>query len=111
MEIGTDESSRLEKRPAEVYIHKDVFHKVILKSDIETKHPEDREILSPERPPAPVARCMAGASVLSDIIVGKFVYHLPFYRQIQQYRECGITISDSTMGGWYEAAVEKLKLR
>ena len=49
MEIGTDESSRLEKRPAEVYIHKDVFHKVILKSDIETKHPEDREILSPER--------------------------------------------------------------
>ncbi len=50
------------------------------------------------------------ASVLSDIIVGKFIYHLPFYRQIQQYRECGITISDSTMGGWYEAAVEKLKL-
>ena len=53
---------------------------------------------------------MAGASVLSDIIVGKFVYHLPFYRLIQQYRESGITISDSTMGGWYEAAVEKLKL-
>ena len=38
---------------------------------------------SPERPPAPVARCMAGASVLSDIRVGKLVYHLPFYRQIQ----------------------------
>ena len=53
---------------------------------------------------------MAGASVLTDIIVGKFVYHLPFYRLIQQYRESGITISDSTMGGWYEAAVEKLKL-
>lgn len=38
------------------------------------------------------------------------MYHLPFYRQIQQYKESGITISDSTMGGWYEAAVEKLKL-
>lgn len=110
VEIGTDESSRLEKRPAEVYIHKDVFHKVILKSDMETKYPEDREILSPKRPLVPVARCMAGASVLSDIIVGKFVYHLPFYRLIQQYRESGITVSDSTMGGWYEAAVEKLKL-
>lgn len=110
VEIGTDESSRLEKGPAEVYIHKDVFHKVILKSDIETKHPEDREILSPKRPLVPVARCMAGASVLADIIVGKFVYHLPFYRLIQQYRESVITISDSTMGGWYEAAVEKLKL-
>ena len=84
VEIGTDESSRLEKRPAEVYIHKDVFHKVILKSDIETKHPEDRKILSPERPLSPVARCMAGASVLADIIAGKFVYHLPLYRLIQQ---------------------------
>ena len=60
VEIGSDESSCFGKRPAEVYIHKDVFHKVILKSDIETKHPEDREILSPERTPVPVARCMAG---------------------------------------------------
>lgn len=37
------------------------------------------------------------------------MYHLPFYRQIQQYKESGITISDSTMGDWYEAAVERLK--
>lgn len=34
--------------------------------------------------------------------------HLPFYCQIQQYKEAGITISDSTMGDWYEAAVERL---
>lgn len=38
------------------------------------------------------------------------MYHLPFYRQIQQYKESGVTIGDSTMGGWYGAAVEKLKL-
>ena len=55
-------------------------------------------------------RCLAGASVLTDIIIGKFMYHLPFYRQIQQYKEAGIVISDSTMGEWYEAAVERLKL-
>ena len=39
-----------------------------------------------------------------------YMYHLPFYRQIQQYRECGVSLNDSTVGGWYEAAVEKLKL-
>lgn len=44
-----------------------------------------------------------GAFALSDIIVGKFVYHLPSYRLIQQYMESGITVSDATMGGWYEA--------
>lgn len=110
VEIGMDESSSLEKRLAEVYIYKDVFHKVILKSDIETKHPEDREILSPEHPLVPVSKCMEVSSVLSDIIVENFVFHLPFNRLIQHYRKSGITVSDSSIGGWYEAAAEKFKL-
>lgn len=110
VEIGTDESSRLEHIAAKTYIKKTVIHKVMLKSDSNDKTPEDRRIICARLPLAPVSRCMAGASVLTDIIIGKFMYHLPFYRQIQQYKESGITISDSTMGGWYEAAVEKLKL-
>ena len=109
VEIGTDESSRLEHIAAKTYIKKTVIHKVMLKSDSNNKTPEDRRIICARLPLAPVNRCMAGASVLADIIIGKFMYHLPFYRQIQQYKESGITISDSTMGGWYEAAVEKLK--
>jgi len=110
VEIGTEESSHLEIVPAKMYVHKTIRHKVIRKEDIETKFPEDREILTPALPLSPVAKCAAGASVLTDIIIGKFLYHLPFYRIIQQYKEAGITVSDSTMGGWYEAAVEKLKL-
>lgn len=110
VEIGTDESSRLEHIAAKTYIKKTVIHKVMLKSDSNNKTPEDRRIICARLPLAPVNRCMAGASVLTDIIIGKFMHHLPFYRQIQQYKESGITISDSTMGGWYEAAVEKLKL-
>ena len=110
VEIGTDESSRLEHITAKTYIKKTVIHKVMLKSDSNNKTTEDRRIICARLPLAPVNRCMAGASVLTDIIIGKFMYHLPFYRQIQQYKESGITISDSTMGGWYEAAVEKLKL-
>ena len=110
VEIGTDESSRLEHIAAKTYIKKTVIHKVMLKSDSNNKTPEDRRIICARLPLAPVNRCMAGASVLADIIIGKFMYHLPFYRQIQQYKESGITISDSTMGGWYEADVEKLKL-
>ena len=100
----------MEHIAAKTYIKKTVIHKVMLKSDSDNKTPEDRRIICARLPLAPVNRCMAGASVLTDIIIGKFMYHLPFYRQIQQYKESGITISDSTMGGWYEAAVEKLKL-
>ena len=110
VEIGTEETLRLERIPEKVYIVKTIRHKVIRKSELKEKHPEERHILISPLPLVPVGKCMAGASVLTDIIIGKFMYHLPFYRLIQQYRESGITISDSTMGGWYEAAVEKLKL-
>ena len=110
VEIGTEETLRLERIPEKVYIVKTIRHKVIRKSELKEKHPEERHILISPLPLAPVGKCMAGASVLTDIIIGKFMYHLPFYRLIQQYRESGITISDSTMDGWYETAVEKLKL-
>lgn len=107
VEIGTDESSRLEHIAAKTHIEKAITHKVMLKSDSD-KAPEDRRIIDARLPLAPVSRCMASASVLAYIIIGKFMYHLPFYRQIQQYKQTGITISNSTMGGWYEASVEKL---
>ncbi len=110
VEIGTEETLRLERIPEKVYIVRTIRHKVIRKSELREKHPEERHILISPLPLVPVGKCMAGASVLTDIIIGKFMYHQPFYRLIQQYRESGITISDSTMGGWYEAAVEKLKL-
>lgn len=109
IEIGKEESSRLERVPAKVYILKTVRHKVISKSDIE-KYPEERKILIHPLPLVPVSKCMTGTSLLTDIIIGKFMYHLPFYRLIQQYRESRISISESTMCGWYEMAVEKLKL-
>lgn len=110
VEIGTEESRTLETVPASVYILNTIRHKVILRSDVESKLPEERKILIAPLPLQPVFRCLAGASVLTDIIIGKFMYHLPFYRQIQQYKEAGIVISDSTMGEWYEAAVDRLKL-
>ena len=109
IEIGKEESSRLERVPAKVYILKTVRHKVISKSDME-KYPEERQILIHPLPLVPVSKCMEGSSVLTDIIIGKFMYHLPFYRLTQQYRESGIGISESTMCGWYEMAVEKRKL-
>ena len=110
VEIGTEETLRMEAVPAKVYVVKTIRHKVMLRSGATDKYPEDRRILTPALPLVPIAKCMAGASVLTDIIINKFMYHLPFYRQIQQYREYGVSLNDSTVGGWYEAAVEKLKL-
>ena len=59
IEIGKEESSRLERVPAKVYILKTVRHKVIRKSDME-KYPEERQILIHPLPLVPVSKCMAG---------------------------------------------------
>ena len=79
LEIGTEETRTLERGTARVFISSTVRHKVILKSDIENKLPEDKKILIAELPLQPVSRCMARASVLTDIVIGKFMYYFPFY--------------------------------
>lgn len=61
VEIGTEESRTLETVPASVYIKNTVRHKVILRSDVETKYPEERGILIAPLPLQPLSRCMAGA--------------------------------------------------
>ena len=110
VEIGTEESSRLERVPAEVYVSKTIRHKIVRRASSKAQELSDEsEVMIAPLPLAPVAKCMAGATVLADILIGKFMYHLPFHRLIQQYRESGILISDSTMGGWHELAVESLK--
>ena len=45
VEIGTEETRTLERVTARVFINSTVRHKVIFKSDIENKLPEDRKIL------------------------------------------------------------------
>ncbi len=53
VEIGTEETLRLERIPAKIYIVKTIRHKVIRKSELKDKHPEERHILISPLPPAP----------------------------------------------------------
>ena len=52
---------------------------------------------------------MASESLLADILIDKYVYHLPFYRVIQKYKELGVLLSDSTIGDWFNAVCSKLR--
>ena len=95
--------------PQKMYIRRIVRHKYVLKASLQQPESERRIFEVADLPAAPLHKCMASESVLADILVQKFVYHLPFYRVIQKYREMGVSVSDSTLGGWYAAVCEKLK--
>ncbi len=108
-EIGTETTDTLEIQPARFHIRRIVRHKMVLKSSLQIKDPERQAFLIAPLPPMALNKSMASASLLADIIIGKYVYHLPFHRQLSQYKELGVDISSSTIGDWFAAVCEKLR--
>ena len=54
-------------------------------------------------PLMPVDKCIADTSLLAEILLQKYEYHVPFYRQIQQYRHLGMKgLTESTLDGWFK---------
>ena len=51
---------------------------------------------------------LPGASLLSEIMLGKYEYHLPFYRQIKQFHHLGVKIPSNTLSGWFKPTCELL---
>lgn len=57
----------------------------------------------------PMLKSKASASLLSDIILNKYRYHLPFYRQSKMLKNHGIDIPDNTLAGWVMRSAEALE--
>jgi len=49
---------------------------------------------------------MADVSVLTGLLVDKFAYHLPLYRQHQRMQAGGITLSRGTLTHWGKCTIE-----
>lgn len=62
---------------------------------------DNEGIICGNLPSRPIDKGIAGPGLLSHIIVSKYVYHIPYYRQNQRFKtEHQIDIPRSTMGGW-----------
>ena len=109
-ELDPEVTETLVLVPAQIYVRRIIRHKLVLKSNLQIQDPERKAFELAPLPVMPLPKCMASESLLTDIILQKFMYHMPFYRVIQKYKELGVRISDSTMNDWYAATCEKLKL-
>lgn len=92
--IGQAVTETLDYRPAKLVVLRRVRPKYVDPSD------EDRGVLIAELPARPIDKGMAEAGLLAHVVIEKYVDHLPLYRQGQRLRRQGITLSDSTLGGW-----------
>lgn len=60
-------------------------------------------------PVLPIAKSYAGATLLADLVIDKYVKHLPFYRQIQIFSRQGISIAPSTINDWFGGVADLLR--
>ena len=97
--IGKDVTDTLKYDPASLVILRTIRIKCL---QIVTDQ-EDIIIQAP-MPTRPIEKCIAEASLLSYILVCKFIDHLPFYRQIQRFnRDYNWILSKSTINDWFIA--------
>lgn len=60
-------------------------------------------------PASLLPKTRASDTLLAHIIVSKFLYHLPLYRQAQQLQAMGFEISKSNLAGWAIRAADALQ--
>jgi transposase len=97
--IGEKVTHRLAQRPASYVVLKYVRPVVKLKSDKVVSHPAPSGVFD---------RSFADVSLVAGILVDKFQYHLPLYRQHQRLAAGGITISRQTLTNLVARAADLL---
>ena len=98
--IGEKVSYRLAQQPGSYVVLKYV-RKVVKRLDTET-------ILTAPAPANVLERSAADVSFLAGMLVDKFCWHLPIYRQHQRLLDAGITLSRSTLVYWTSRAIDLL---
>ena len=59
-------------------------------------------------PALPLGKAMAGSSLLTHLLVSKFIDHQPIYRQLVIFKRQQVNINHSTVSGWIKEAVALL---
>jgi transposase len=112
--IGEEVTEVLEHKPGELYVRRIVRPKYALRKDLQQLREENEEsgqknMKIAALPLLPLPRSNAGASLLAELLMGKYVYHLPFHRSIAMFKLAGVSIPASTVNGWFSGSSDLLR--
>ena len=108
--IGEEITKVVKHKPGMLYVKVIIRPKYALKDSTLLPPAGQKGVEIAPMPLMPVDKCIADTSLLSEILLQKYEYHVPFYRQIQQYRHLGMKgLTESTLDGWFKKTVELLK--
>lgn len=113
--IGEEVTEQLEHKPGELYVHQIIRPKYALKKDMQLQQELgvdeilNKTVTIAPLPLLPLPRSNAGASLLAELLMGKYMYHLPFHRQISIFKLEGIKIPASTINDWFSGSSDLLR--
>jgi transposase len=107
--IGEECTRSLEFEPGRLYVREIVRPKYGLKDSCALPNPGESAVMIAPLPLLPIHKALPGASLLAEILLQKYEYHVPFYRQIQVFRHLGLKIPENTLSGWFKPACELLE--
>lgn len=107
VKIGEEISRRVVKIPEHIYVEETIRIKYVLKSSLQEVDKNPFVIAPPCWEVFP--KSLASASILADILVKKYHFHLPFHRIIQEYKDVGFTIGSSTINDWFNKVCDLLR--
>jgi len=99
--IGTKHTYRLAERPGSQVVLK-YIRQVLKKKSTQT-------IITPVAPANVLDKSFADVSFLAGLLINKFCYHLPLYRQHQRLEQNGFKIARSTLTNLGKRSIELLK--
>jgi len=104
--IGEDITEVLEWKPGELYVKRYIRYKYVCPVAEDTS--ATRIVIAP-LPVRALDKSIAGEGLLAQIIIDKFVDHLPLNRQLERFKRSGVTIAESTVAGLLRGVCELIK--
>ena len=90
--IGEEITEELEYEPGKLFVNRYVRPKYA--------KPDNTGIITASMIERPLPKAIAGAGLLAQIVIDKYVDHLPLYRQQERFKREGINIPYSTITDW-----------
>jgi transposase len=91
-EIGREVTEELEYQPGKLYVNQFIRPKYV--------SADNMTILIAPMPDRPLPKVIAGPGLLAQIVIDKYVDHLPLHRQQQRFSREKINIPYSTISDW-----------
>ena len=108
--IGEEVTRVVEHKPGQLFVREIIREKWGLRDNTMLPPEGMPSVLIAPMPLLPVNKGIAGASLLSEILLQKYEYHMPYYRQIQQFRHLGLKgLTESTVDGWFKQTAGLLR--